>query len=282
MLVELEAGRVRVDVEHHPLVVAERQRAAHPRVARPRPSNTGRRRRRPTSAAAGAPARSARRRRERHAHPRRAGERGARAAASTPSSTTSTARPSRRSSAGVAPNEPTLAWKSCSGRSGRGVGGAFGSGSRAAVLLRLLGPLVVAAHRVRVDDQLQLRGRRQVLARASASSCRVTRASASGSSSSTWTGDGWSTISDWYGGSGGTSPVAALGVGVVGLGERADRRQRVTQPLRRHAAGPAGAARRVVEQPAQRAVLVEVGERPQQPAGHGVAGEAGRRRAARP
>ena len=50
-------------------------------------------------------------------------------AASSPSSTTSTARPSRRSSAGVAPNEATLAWKSCSGRSGRGVGGAFGSGS---------------------------------------------------------------------------------------------------------------------------------------------------------
>ena len=50
-------------------------------------------------------------------------------AASTPSSTTSIARPRRRSRAGVAPNDPTLAWKSCSGRSGRGVGGASGSGS---------------------------------------------------------------------------------------------------------------------------------------------------------
>ena len=50
-------------------------------------------------------------------------------AASTPSSTTSIARPRRRSRAGVAPNDPTLAWKSCSGRSGRGVGGASGLGS---------------------------------------------------------------------------------------------------------------------------------------------------------
>ena len=55
VLVELEPGGVRVDVEHHPVVVAERQRAAHPRVAGPGGEHA-RRRRRPRSCAAGAPA----------------------------------------------------------------------------------------------------------------------------------------------------------------------------------------------------------------------------------
>ena len=98
--------------------------------------------------------------------------------------------------------------------------------------------------------------------------------SASGSSSSTWTGDGRSAISDWYGGSGGISPPWPRS-GSVSSGSVSG--PMVVSASRSRCAGtwsaPAGAARRVVEQPPQRAALVEVGQRPQQPARDRVARE---------
>ena len=150
VLVELEAGRRRGRGRGRPSSSSPSgSGAAHPRVAGPRGEH------RAADDHGGAPRREhlqvGGRRGERDAHPGRARRaRRARRRRRAPSSTTSTARPSRRSSAGVEPNEPTRAWKSCSGRSGRGVGGASGSGSVRGVLLRLLGPLVVAPHRVGV------------------------------------------------------------------------------------------------------------------------------------
>ena len=273
VLVELEAGGVRVGVEHHPLVLAERQGTAHPGAGRPgrehRPvHHDGRPPRRKHLQVGG-------RGRHRHAHPGGAGERGPRPGGVQPVQDDVDREPEPAQERGRGPERRDLGVEVVLGplqaRGRRRVGVGLGAG----LLLRLLGSLVVAPHRVRVDDQLERGVRGQVLPHQAVQlaghpqvGLRVVQQHLHRRGPVDDVGLVRRQRRD-------LAAVPALGVGLVELGERADRRQRVAQPLRRDLQRPACPAGGVLDQPAQRTALVQVGERLQQPARHRVRGQAG-------
>ena len=235
MLVELEPGGVGVEVEDHPVVVTERQSAAHPRRAgsrgehRPLDDDGGLARRQDLAGRRAGDARL-------HAHPRRSRERGLR---SRPRRGRRAPRrspaPARRSSAGVEPKEATLAWKSWSGTVGPGRRRRVRVRLPARRLLRLLGPFVVAPHRVRVGEQLQLRVGRQVLPRERVElpgHPRVGLRIVQQHLDRRWAVDDLRLVRRRRSGS--RRRGRCSGSVSSGLGQRTDRRERVPQPLRGH------------------------------------------------
>ena len=273
VLVQLEPGRVRVDVEHHPLVVAERQRATNPGAARLRREDLAvdhdrRTPRRQHLEVVG-------RRGERHAHPCGAREGGPRAGRIDAvehdvDREPETAEQSRRRPEGCDPHVEVVL-RPVRPRRRRRVRVGF----PAWLLLRLLRALVVPPHGVGVDDHLQLRVRGQVLPHEPVELTRHPQVRFRVVQQHL---DRRGPVDDLrlIGRQRRHLPaVAALGVGLVGFRERSDRRERVLQPLPGDLERSTRTVRRVLQETPQRAALVQVGERLQQSAGDGVAGKAG-------